>query len=55
MNLEYKKKKSTKIDFRLFSRRHFPKEYVTYCGVDYETDRFWTHQYPDLEMLTKAK
>ncbi len=41
--------------FRLFSRRHFPKEYVTYCGVDYETDRYWTHQFSDLEMLPKAK
>jgi tensin len=41
--------------FRLFSRRHFPKEYVTYCGVDYETDRYWTYQYSDLEMLPKAK
>ncbi|CAF2715042.1 unnamed protein product [Rotaria sp. Silwood2] len=40
---------------KLFSRRHFPKEYVTYCGVDYETDRYWTHQFPDLEMLPKAK
>ncbi|CAF1084668.1 unnamed protein product [Rotaria sordida] len=40
---------------KLFSRRHFPKEYVTYCGVDYETDRYWTHQFPDLEMLLKAK
>jgi len=41
--------------FRLFSRRHFPKEYVTYCGVDYETDRYWTHQISDLEMLPRAK
>jgi len=40
---------------KLFSRRHFPKEYVTYCGVDYETDRFWTYQFSDLEMLPKAK
>ncbi|CAF0720973.1 unnamed protein product [Rotaria sp. Silwood1] len=40
---------------KLFSRRHFPKEYVTYCGVDYETDRYWTHQFSDLEMLPKAK
>jgi hypothetical protein len=45
-----------KIDhFRLFSRRHFPKEYVTYCGLDYETDRYWTYQFPDLEMLPRAK
>jgi hypothetical protein len=41
--------------FRVFSRRHFPKEYVTYCGMDYETDRFWTYQFYDLEMLPKAK
>ncbi|CAF0815971.1 unnamed protein product [Adineta ricciae] len=40
---------------KLFSRRHFPKEYVTYCGVDYETDRYWTHQMSDLEMLPRAK
>ncbi|CAF1150695.1 unnamed protein product [Adineta steineri] len=40
---------------KLFSRRHFPKEYVTYCGVDYETDRFWTHQLSDLDMLPRAK
>ncbi|CAF3943641.1 unnamed protein product, partial [Rotaria magnacalcarata] len=40
---------------KLFSRRHFPKEYVTYCGVDYETDRYWIYQFPDLEMLPKAK
>jgi hypothetical protein len=41
--------------FRLFSRRHFPKEYVTYCGLDYETDRFWTYQFNDLEILPRAK
>ncbi|CAF1085922.1 unnamed protein product [Adineta steineri] len=40
---------------KIFSRRHFPKEYVTYCGADYETDRFWTYQYNDLEMLPRAK
>ncbi|CAF1087946.1 unnamed protein product [Adineta ricciae] len=40
---------------KLFSRRHFPKEYVTYCGVDYENDRYWTHQMSDLEMLPRAK
>jgi hypothetical protein len=41
--------------FRLFSRRHFPKEYVTYCGGDYETDRYWTYQFNDLDMLPRAK
>ncbi|CAF5017975.1 unnamed protein product, partial [Rotaria sp. Silwood1] len=40
---------------KLFSRRHFPKENVTYCGIDDETDRFWTYQYDDLEMLPRAK
>jgi tensin len=41
--------------FRLFSRRHFPKEYITYCGADYETDRFWTYQFNDLDILPRAK
>ncbi|CAF1607978.1 unnamed protein product [Rotaria sp. Silwood1] len=45
----------TDVKKKLFSRRHFPKEYVTYCGLDYETDRFWTYQYNDLEMLPHAK
>ncbi|UJR22746.1 hypothetical protein I4U23_025778 [Adineta vaga] len=40
---------------KIFSRRHFPKEYVTYCGADYETDRFWTYQFGDLDMLPRAK
>ncbi|CAF0833673.1 unnamed protein product [Adineta ricciae] len=40
---------------KIFSRRHFPKEYVTYCGADYETDRFWTYQFSDLDMLPRAK
>lgn len=41
--------------FRTFSRRHFPKEHVTYCGLDYENERFWTYQYSDLDMLPRAK
>ncbi|CAF4335234.1 unnamed protein product [Rotaria socialis] len=45
----------TDIKKKLFSRRHFPKEYVTYCGVDYETERFWTYRYNDIDMLTRAK
>ncbi|CAF1053761.1 unnamed protein product [Rotaria sordida] len=45
----------TDVKKKLFSRRHFPKEYVTYCGLDYETDRLWTYQYSDLEMLPCAK
>ncbi len=49
------KKKKKILFLRLFSRRHFPKEYVTYCGSDYETDRFWTYQYNDLEMLPRAR
>ena len=28
---------------------------MTYCGSDYETDRFWTHQFSDLELLPRAK
>lgn len=40
---------------RIFSRRHFPKENVLYCGGDYENERFWTYQFSDLEMLPKAK
>ena len=43
------------VRFRLFSRRHFPKENVTYCGADYEGERVWTHQYQDLEMLPRAR
>ncbi|CAF2720531.1 unnamed protein product [Rotaria sp. Silwood2] len=45
----------TDVKKKLFSRRHFPKEYVTYCGLDYESDRFWTYQYNDLEILPRAK
>ncbi|CAF1559873.1 unnamed protein product [Rotaria sordida] len=45
----------TDLKKKLFSKRHFPKEYVTYCGLDYETDRFWTYKYNDLEMLPYAK
>jgi len=40
---------------KIFSHHHFPKEHVTYCGLDYDNDRFWTYQYPDLKMLNKAK
>ncbi|CAF3838122.1 unnamed protein product [Rotaria magnacalcarata] len=45
----------TDIKKKLFSRRHFPKEYVTYCGVDYEAERFWTYRYNDIDMLARAK
>ncbi|CAF0846132.1 unnamed protein product [Didymodactylos carnosus] len=40
---------------KLFLRRDFPKEIVTYCGVDYENDRYWTYQFPDLDTLSRAR
>ncbi|CAF0871652.1 unnamed protein product [Didymodactylos carnosus] len=45
----------TDLKKKLFLRRHFPKEMVTYCGVDYENDRYWTYQFPDLDTLSRAR